>query len=141
MAYAETIYTPETLPKSEIVLPVPDKQSILANACDYDEKCFCINNAIFKHDSSWATAGIGKKTLNPCNMRPPKTWEPSAPFTVYHAKGNGKFARFETLADGINACVELYDRFYDELSANKLVSRWTDGGGNKAYHSAVSNCF
>lgn len=98
-------------------------------------------NAVFKHDSSWGTAGVGKKTNNLCNMRPPKSWEPSVPFTIYHAKGNGQFAKFSTKEDGITACVELYNRFYKNMSADQLVRLWTDGGGQGAYLQQVRSCY
>jgi hypothetical protein len=125
--------------------PKPKAQTgyntILASACAGDGKCICINSAIFKHDSSWATAGIGKKTNNVCNMRPPKLWKPSVPFTIYNAPGNGKFAKFNSIADGITACVELYQRNYKHLPPAALVSRWTDKGGNRAYRSSVASCY
>lgn len=123
--------------------PVSDKaRELLTGPCNGDEKCICIVNGIFKHDSGWATAGVGKKALNPGNMRIPKTWEPSVPFTVYHSKGNGQFAQFKTLEDGVIANVELYQRFYAQYeSANALVNVWADGGGNASYRSAVANCF
>lgn len=131
-----------TLPKSSNSKPETDNQTILRTACHNDEKCICINNAIYKHDSSWATAGIGKKVNNPGNMRPPRTWKPSVPFTIYNAKGNGQFAHFQTLEDGIIANVELYQRNYAKYeTANALVSVWAGGGGNSEYRRAVANCF
>ena len=126
-------------PARRIAQKAPHKA--LADACGDDGRCVCVNDAIFKHDSSWATAGVGKRTLNPCNMRPPVTWAPSVAFEVYHAKGNGKFAKFDTLSDGITACVELYQRNYSTLPPAKLVARWTDGGGKGAYTAAVTRCF
>jgi len=128
--------------KVEGELPkVIEKKQLLALACSGDVKCTCINNAIFTHDSSWATAGVGKNANNPGNMRIPKTWKPSVAFTVYHANGNGKFAKFSSLEDGIKANVELYHRFYKDLPASQLVSIWTDDDGDKNYHKAVSNCY
>lgn len=56
-------------------------------------------------------------------------------------KGTGNFARFETLADGVTACVELYDRFYDMLDPHTLVARWADNGANQGYKNAVASCF
>ena len=126
-------YTPSTV--------TADHREMLSGPCNGDEKCICIVNAVAKHDSSWSTAGVGKKVNNPCNLRPPATWEPSVPFSIYHAKGNGVFARFDSVKDGATACVELYQRFYQDLTADQLVSRWTDGGGDKHYRSAVANCF
>ena len=117
---------------------------MLDKACAGDKKCICINNAIFKHDSSWSTAGVGKRALNPCNMRPPKTWKPSVTFKPMAVNQGGDityFAKFNSLQDGVTACVELYKRLYSDLPADKLVSRWTDGGGNKEYRSAVRNCY
>lgn len=98
-------------------------------------------NEVFKHDSSWMTAGIGRKTNNPGNMRPPRTWKPSVPFKIYHARGNGQFAHFETPEHGIIANVELYARLYSGLSYDALVARWTDGGGHGSYRSSVRACF
>lgn len=100
----------------------------------------CINHAIFKHDSSWATAGVGARANNPCNMRVPATWVPSVPISRMQSV-NGEFAKFRTLEGGVTACVELYQRLYKDLPASTLVSRWTDGGGNQAYRSAVSSCY
>jgi hypothetical protein len=89
-----------------IVVP-QDKRVLLASACGNEEKCICINNAIFKNDSAWATAGVGERINNPCNMRPPQLWTPSVLFSIYNAKGNGQFAKFKTLNDGVTACAEL----------------------------------
>lgn len=113
---------------------------MLAAACDHDAKCVCINDAIFKHDSSWATAGVGKRAFNPCNMRVPSSWKPSVKMSRISTV-NGTFAKFATLDDGIKACVELYQRLYKHLPSHTLVSRWTNGGGNRAYRSAVTSCY
>lgn len=113
---------------------------MLDKACDGDKKCICINNAIFKHDSSWSTAGVGKRALNPCNMRVPGTWRPSVKIGSLNSV-NGKFAKFNSLEDGVTACVELYKRLYSDLPADKLVSRWTDSGGNANYRKAVASCY
>lgn len=115
-------------------------RELLTGPCNGDEKCICINNAIFKHDSSWATAGVGKRALNPCNMRVPGTWKPSVSMRSINSV-NGVFARFDSLEDGVTACVELWQRLYKDLPADKLVSRWTDGGGNTHYRSAVRSCY
>lgn len=75
-------------------------------------------------------------------MRPPALWKPSVPFSVYRTtNNNGVFARFNSLQDGVTACVELYKRHYASLPPAELVSRWTDGGGQGAYQSAVNKCF
>lgn len=139
VSFSSTPTKKETVPK--VSLPTGDRLAMLTKACEGDGKCICIVDAVAKHDSSWATAGIGKKTNNVCNMRPPGTWKPSVPFSVYRAKGNGVFAHFNSVQDGVTACAELYNRFYADLSADKLVSRWTSGGGNVAYRSAVASCF
>lgn len=140
----------DKLPDAKLTLRLPEKkpeglQKVLAEACQThapgDEKCVCVNNAIYRHDSGWATAGVGKKTRNPGNMRVPSTWKPSVPFEVYHSPGNGVFSKFKTLEDGIVANVELYARLYQDLSAPALVSRWADGGGDRHYRSAVSSCY
>lgn len=122
---------------------------MLSKACKGDERCICINNAVFKHDSGWATANnpngtpsVGKRALNPGNMRPPKKWTPSVSFTVMHVPGNGQFAKFETLEDGVQANVELYFRHYAHYTnANDFVSVWADGGGKGSYRAAVQSCF
>lgn len=140
---------PKTKPKAPAIvasvekapLPTGDRLALLKASCK-DEKCICINNAIFKHDSSWATAGVGRKANNPGNMRIPRTWSPSVPLTTYHANGNGTFAKFATLQDGVQANVELYYRFYDKFeTADALVDQWADGGGNWSYRNAVRSCF
>lgn len=141
---AEQLALSIDLPKSVPVasaIKVPEHKTVLAEACESEEKCICINNAIFKHDSSWATAGVGAKTNNPCNMRIPKTWKPSVKVSTYYSPGNGSFARFDTLADGITACVELYKRNYSKLPPDTLVTRWTSGDNNREYLTAVYNCF
>lgn len=141
-----------SVPPSKPQLPSGDRHTLLATACGAtDTKCICINHAIFKHDSGWATANnrdgspsVGKRALNPCNMRPPKTWKPSVPFTIMPTIQNGEttyFAKFKTLEDGVTACVELYKRNYSTLPPDTLVSRWTAGGGKGAYQSAVNSCF
>lgn len=140
----------DELPTIHLSIPWPKRvalhgsathQDYLAMECEGDAKCSCINAAIFKHDSSWATAGVGRKAKNPCNMRPPSTWKPSVKMGVYKSPGNGTFAKFDTVEDGITACVELYKRNYKDMPPQKLVSLWTAGGGNKHYRSAVSSCY
>jgi hypothetical protein len=132
---------PQPVEKGQAELPSGNRLILLEDACGQNNfKCICINHAIFKHDSSWATAGVGKRANNPCNMRVPRTWKPSVPMSHINSV-NGEFAKFKTLEDGVTACVELYNRLYSDLPPAKLVSRWTDGGGNKAYRSAVANCF
>jgi hypothetical protein len=119
---------------------VKDKHTLLAMACDGEEKCSCINEAIFTHDSSWATDGVGKRALNPCNMRVPSTWTPNG--IIGSTQGSvGHFAKFDSLEHGIQACVETYNRFYKDMPPKKLVSLWTAGGGNRDYRAAVSNCY
>lgn len=115
---------------------------MLERFCNGDAKCVCVENAIFTHDSGWATAGVGKKTNNPGNMRPPRLWQPSVPLTIYKAPGNGVFARFATLEEGVQANVELYTRHYAKYTtADALVSAWAGGGGNAQYRGAVRSCF
>lgn len=129
------------LPKSSSSEPETDNQKILREACDNDAKCVCISNAIYKMDSSWCTAGVGKKTNNCGNMRPPRTWTPSVPYTIYNSPGNGQFLHFKTLEDGIKANVELYQRFYAKYdSPSALVQVWSDGNGTE-YKRAVGKCF
>lgn len=119
-----------------------DKRELLTGPCNGDERCICITNGIFKHDSGWATAGVGKKALNPGNMRIPRTWTPSVEMSSYNSGQNGIFAKFNSLEDGIRANVELYQRFYAQYeNADALVSVWADGGGDASYRAAVANCF
>ena len=106
-----------------------------------DKKCACVNNEIFKHDSEWMNAGIGKKTNNPCNMRIPRSWTPSVPMGAYDTNGNGWFASFDTKEDGIHACIELYSRFYKDRTSVNLVNVWTSGDANGSYYSSVRNCY
>ncbi len=106
-----------------------------------DAKCPCVNAAIFQHDSSFMTAGVGKKTLNGGNMRVPKLWKPSVHLSVYHSPGNGDFAKFDTMEDGITANVELYARnFARYTTAEKLVKVWTNNTATE-YVNAVKACF
>lgn len=98
-------------------------------------------DAVFRHDSSWCTAGVGKKTNNCGNMRPPRTWKPSVEYSIYNSPGNGQFMHFRTMEDGIKANVELYQRKYASYtSATDLVRVWTDGDGAE-YKRAVGKCF
>jgi hypothetical protein len=135
------------LPEKEIALDTKTekKKGPLDVACDThapgDTKCACVMNEIFKHDSGWATAGVGKRAKNPCNMRVPSSWTPAVGKPSKEYSVNGVFAKFATLEDGISACTELYARRYKDLSASVLVSRWTDGGGNAAYRGGVKNCY
>lgn len=118
----------------------PDKHAMLAAACGHDKKCTCINRAIFVHDSSFATAGVGARANNPCNMRKPGSWKPKG--VVGQTKGAvGYFLVFDTLENGIKACVETYQRFYKDAPPRALVSAWTAGGGQGHYQAAVSACF
>lgn len=139
-AKAESLTFNADIGGKDIGIPFPSDDSHLGKACDGERKCICVNDAIFRHDSSWATKGIGRKASNPCNMRPPKLWKPSVPFTVYKSPGNGEFAKFGSLEDGITACVELYKRSYADLDAKTLVKRWAQTS-NKNYHDAVASCF
>ena len=120
---------------------------MLDDACDGDAKCVCVLNAIFIHDSSWATAGVGKRTKNPCNTRPSDNHP--RPFTVEHTV-NGPFARFSTLNDGIESCVEVWRRGYQDKSAFDTAKIWTGNRKNKdygkkkeerAYINAIGKCF
>jgi len=130
-------------------IPVPKTPAeVLADACGGDARCVCINDAIFVHDSSWATAGVGAKALNPCNLRPPTKWTPSVPFTEHQSK-NGVFAKFDTLEEGIIACVELWTRSYKGLSAFDTAKVWTGNKMNalygekpaeRAYIAAIEAC-
>jgi hypothetical protein len=98
-------------------------------------------SAVFHHDSHFSTRGVGARTNNPGNMRVPSTWKPSVPFTVYHAKGNGTFSRFESLEHGIIANVELYQRFYSSFDSAAALTRTWAKTNNPAYHAAIRKCF
>lgn len=145
---AEPLTFATKLPTKQIVIAKPtqaEEKGPLDKACDThapgDSKCACVLNEIFKHDSSWATAGVGKRANNPCNMRIPATWTPAVGKPKKEYSVNGVFAKFATLEDGISACTELYARRYQDLLPEKLVSVWTDGGGNGAYRSSVKSCY
>ncbi len=113
---------------------------MLDKACDGDKKCSCIINAIAIHESEFATAGVGKRAKNHCNLRRPGSWTPKG--IVGETGGAvGKFLVFDSLQSGLDACAEVYNRFYKDVSADKLVSAWAAGGGNKAYRSAVKSCY
>jgi len=142
---AELTFTKE-LPRKKLDLFLPKtEKGPLDEACDThapdDSKCACVMNEVFKHDSSWATAGVGKRANNPCNMRVPSSWIPSVGKPKKEYSVNGVFAKFDSLEDGISACTELYARKYQDLPAETLVSRWTDGGGKGAYTRNVKNCY
>lgn len=122
-------------------------QDTLFKSCNGQKKCICINDAIFKHDSSWATAGVGARTLNPCNTRPSANHP--KPFKVAYSK-NGPFAQFSTLDDGIISCVSLYQRNYSKLGPTATVKIWSGHSRDKnfpstpserAYVSAVASCY
>ncbi len=148
-AHAQGLHFAATLPQKALHLKlgkiVADAPAALVKACDKhapgDAKCACVNHAIFVHDSGFATQGVGKRALNPCNMRIPGTWTPAVGKPGKEHSVNGTFAKFETLADGVDACVETYARFYRDKDASTLVSAWTAGGGNREYRTAVSNCY
>lgn len=132
----------KTVPK----LKQAPKIELLAKACGGDEKCTCLNDAVFTHDSSWATAGVGMKANNPGNMRVPSSWKPSVPMGVYKAPGNGRFAKFRTLEHGIVANVELYKRYYKDASAEEMYRAWTatekwDARHPPAYLVSLRSCF
>lgn len=136
------------VPKIQLQVPeknLTDKQKFLRKTCEKiapdDPECYCVMDNVFRQDSGWGTMGVGKKANNMGNMRVPSTWKPSVPMTVYHAAGNGTFAKFESVEDGIVANVELYSRFYKDLSPQLLLSRWVHGGGNANYRAAVFSCF
>lgn len=137
---------PDAFPPLRPAAPPPPaegtrtKDDMLRSACGGDEKCVCINRAIFVHDSGFATAGVGKRARNPCNMRRPGSWAPDG--IVGETGGAvGKFLVFDSLESGITACVQVYQRFYTDKTADQLVSAWTAGGGNAQYRSAVRSCF
>lgn len=120
--------------------PESDKQKMLDKACDGDAQCICVVDKIAIMDSSWATAGIGKRTLNPCNLRPPSSWKFPVPYTAYQAKGNGYFAHFETLQDGVTACAATYNKYYRDMSPRQLVKVWAQSS-NQNYVNMVATCF
>lgn len=109
-------------------------RELLTGPCNGDEKCICVNNAIFIHDSSWSTSGVGARSLGPCNMRVPSSWTPSVPLSSMWAK-HGEYAKFETLQDGVTACVELWQRFYEGKTAFATAKVWTGNANNKDYGS------
>jgi len=96
-------------------------------------------DAVFTHDSAWATAGIGKKNNNPSNLRCITTDNP------YHGKcipsaGNGSFEWFPDLQTGIYAAVDVYNRLYRGLPADKMTYKWARTQ-NGAYYNALRKCF
>lgn len=124
-----------------------DKLAVLEKACGGEAKCTCVNAAIFKHDSSWSTAGVGKRTNNPCNTRPSKN-HPNSHSTEYTV--NGPFARFASFEDGVQSCVALYRRGYEAKTAFSLVKVWTGHANDpkwpstpaeREYLSAVQACY
>ena len=134
-----SIFLKPAAPQPAVKREDTDNQKLLNQACNGDEKCVCINNAIFKHDSSWATKGVGARAKNPCNMRMPSTWEPTG--IIASTQGAvGHFAVYDSLENGINGCVELYSRFYADLDPYTLTTRWAQTH-DKNYHNAVASCF
>lgn len=94
---------------------------------------------VFKHDSGWATAGVGARNLNPGNLRclsPDSPWESSC----VASPGNGHFAKFSTLEDGIYANVDLWNRKYRGKSADAIARIWAGCPQSKAYWDALRGC-
>lgn len=104
-----------------------------------DGKCVCVMLAIAKHDSQYATAGVGKKTNNPCNTRPSGDNSYSKE-GVYESHGNGWFATYPNLRDGAYACTDLYVRRFAGRTAKNLTDVWAQTK-SKSYHNAVASCY
>jgi len=129
----ERVNEPEVLHGS-----APSRDEMLDVACNGDRKCKCVVEAIAIMDSSFATAGVGARALNPCNMRRPGSWTPKG------IKGEtsgavGHFLVFDSLQSGVTACAETYNRFYTELNAKQLVKRWAQSS-NPDYIAKVAKC-
>ncbi len=104
-----------------------------------DPRCTCLLNAVFTHDSAWATQGVGKWANNPGNVR---CLAADSPFEheCVASPGNGYFAKFPDLQTGIDANVELYSRKFRGLSADALTWRWANTS-NGAYYEALRSCY
>jgi hypothetical protein len=96
-------------------------------------------NAIFIHDSKWATEGVGKWANNPGNLRCMSSASPYKHQCV-ESPGNGFFAKFQTLEDGIGANVDLYARLYAGKTAREITRIWAQTN-NPSYFSAIDKCY
>ena len=95
---------------------------------------------IFRHDSNWATAGIGARTNNPGNLRCLGSDNPWQKSCVASVNNNGHFASFATLKDGIYANVDLWNRLYRGKGADNIARIWAGCPQTKAYWDALRSC-
>ena len=124
--------------------PITEKQKFLAEACStmapHDSRCYCVVNQIAINDSSWGTAGVGKKTNNPCNIRPMGDASPIE-HGVYHSPGNGYFSHFNSMEDGIVACIDLYIRKYSGKTPDELTKIFAENPESRGYWESVRSCY
>ena len=116
----------------------------LSKACNdmapYDPFCYCVLDAIFTHDSAWATVGVGKWAKNPGNLRclgEDSTFD----HQCEKSPGNGYFAKFDDLETGIEANVDLYVRKYMGKTPEAITRIWAGSPQSKEYWDAIKSCY
>ncbi|QGH72441.1 MAG: hypothetical protein [Siphoviridae sp. ctpQM7] len=117
----------------------------IAEACTAlapgDRRCECVNAEIMRHDSLFATAGVGKKLLNPANIRCIKPEDSVVPVSCVPSPQNGSFSSFKTLRDGTYAGVALYVKKYAGRHHESIVRIWAGNPQSKGYWEGVRSCF
>lgn len=105
-----------------------------------DPYCYCIMSAILKWDSAYGTLGVGKKLNNATNSRCLGDFG-AVQSECVASLGNGYFARFETVEDGIRSGVDLYSRRFRGLPPDVLTFRWAGNPQSQGYWEEVRNCY
>lgn len=98
-------------------------------------------DAIFTHDSAWATAGVGKWAKNPGNLRCLSPDSPYKSTCVQSSNNNGWFAKFDDLETGVYASVDLYVRKYMGKSPDEITAVWAGSPQSGGYWQAIRACY
>lgn len=60
---------------------------------------------------------------------------------VYKAPGNGYFASYDSLRDGMRACVDLYARKYQGAHPDTITRVWAGNPQSQGYWTAIRSCY
>lgn len=85
---------------------------------------------VFRADSGFCTAGVGKRTNNCGNIRPGsgKYGDPGRNWVAESSPGNGYFRKYQTLEDGIYDNVALYVQLYEGMAVRDMQRVWARAG-------------
>ena len=116
-------------------------RSSCSSLAKHDPRCVCILHAIAKHDSAYASSGIGKKHNNIGNIRCLKEYGIVPSACAASLNGNGHFASFDSVDDSIIALADLYVRKYAGRSPDDITRIYAGNPQSSEYWKAVRSCY